>query len=204
MSISFLLHMILNYCGYLTLLPMQPTGADKEKNQTNTKNLIKTERNSMKNMVISSPSPLCIKEKNLWLLTHNDISWKKASERGDRQEKGWEKWDNHHTMPERLWEVIVLQRMSSFPTCSVKYLPNYLLILTRRSLLIIWPDQHYYHFYELPLLLARWGLISDLTKVILILWIWWNNTFLQWIISPPNHFCPLPQGVLKTAQQPLY
>ena len=129
---------------------------------------------------------------------------KKTSERGDRQEKGWEKWDNHHTMPERLWEVIVLQRMSSFPTCSVKYLPNYLLILTRRSLLIIWPDQHYYHFYELPLLLARWGLISDLTKVILILWIWWNNTFLQWIISPPNHFCPLPQGVLKTAQQPLY
>ena len=162
--------MILNYCGYLTLLPTIFTCRHKESNKH--QNLIKTnKRNSMKNMVISS-APLyyyiLIKKKNLWLLTCNDISRKKNLRETDR--KRGEKSETTITQCQKDSEVIVLQRMSSFPTCSVKYLPNYLLILTRRSLLIIWPDQHYYHFYELPLLLARWGLISDFRKVILILY----------------------------------
>ena len=51
--------------------------------------------------------------------------------------KRGEKSETTITQCQKDSEVIVLQRMSSFPTCSVKYLPNYLLILTRRSLLII-------------------------------------------------------------------
>lgn len=147
MSISFLLHMILNYCGYLTLLPTIFTCRHKESNKH--QNLIKTnKRNSMKNMVISS-APLyyyiLIKKKNLWLLTCNDISRKKNLRETDR--KRGEKSETTITQCQKDSEVIVLQRMSSFPTCSVKYLPNYLLILTRRSLLIIWPAFTSYYFY---------------------------------------------------------
>ena len=126
----------------------QPSLPADTKNQTNTKTSLRPTR-EIPRKTWSFLLPFAIicssRKKNLWLLTYNDISRKKLKRETDR--KRGEKSETTITQCQKDSEVIVLQRMSSFPTCSVKYLPNYLLILTRRSLLIIWPAFTSYYFY---------------------------------------------------------